>query len=239
MELFIFQIAVFAIIFLSSIFGREALNKTVLVVSVFTLIAVFMTWLIILHFITIVISYSLAITNINREQEIAERKFANSQNHSESSSLNNRGCFSPLKLIMIAICIHFAYCVWSSKNNMGKNIETEKVEELKNDYRLTIDKVFIATPNYYEENYEYINDTTESDIHSDESEYKEQIVHEKWDSYNDWGDSDEYIHGGSVKYGNFKLIENRRCSLDNGKLYMKKRDANRIDFAMEVGNIID
>ena len=38
---------------------------------------------------------------------------------------------------------------------------------------------------------------------------------------------------------NFKLIENRRCSLDNGKLYMKKRDANKIDFAMEVGNRID
>ena len=57
MEIFGFQLFFFFIILLSGIFGKKVRNFAVLVSLIFTVIMVFMTWLVILQFATIFIAY--------------------------------------------------------------------------------------------------------------------------------------------------------------------------------------
>ena len=67
MEVLLFQICLFIIILFSGIFGRKARNWTILIAILFTVIMVFMTWLLILQFITIFIAYLISETYIENK----------------------------------------------------------------------------------------------------------------------------------------------------------------------------
>lgn len=240
MEIFIFQIAVFAIIFLSAFFGREALNKTVLIVSVFTLLAVFMTWLIILQFITIVISYSLAVAQINRQEEITERQSNYRKYNPESGSSNNSGCFSALKLIMIALCIYFAYSVWSNKNKTSKNIETEIVEQPQNYNNPNNFKVDTLSIISGDENIEYSVEDINNQLVEEEQEVQEQgygNISNDEDAYDPFADDPNYFSDESyARSGEFKLAYDLECSILVGKLKLEEIGNRKIKFYLEVGN---
>lgn len=236
MEIFIFQIAIIAVIFLSAFFGREVLNITVLIVSVFTLLAVFMTWLIILQFITIVISYFLAVPQINRQEQITERQFNYRQNNAESGSSNNSGCFSPLKLIMIALCIYFAYSVWSNKNTTSKNIETEIVEQPQQYNSPNNFNVDTLSVGFSHGNIEDSVENSNTQLYYEEQELEANIITEQ-ESYDQWdGDKDEYSYGGKVRFGNFKFLEDRNCSISTGILEIKNINNRKINFSLKVSN---
>ena len=57
MEVLGFQVLFFVVILVSGLFGRKARNFVVIASLIFTVIMVFMTWLIILQFVTIIVAY--------------------------------------------------------------------------------------------------------------------------------------------------------------------------------------
>ena len=57
MNVFLFQLGVFLTIVIASFFGRKTRNAVVILISIFTLVQVFMSWLLLLQFVTIFIAY--------------------------------------------------------------------------------------------------------------------------------------------------------------------------------------
>ena len=60
MAVLFYQIGIFVVIQISAIFGKNARNTAIVLISLFTIIQVFMSWLLILQFITIYISYEIS-----------------------------------------------------------------------------------------------------------------------------------------------------------------------------------
>lgn len=55
----IYQVGIFAIIYISSFFGRKARNRVVLILSIATLINVYMLWLLVIQYLNIFIAYTV------------------------------------------------------------------------------------------------------------------------------------------------------------------------------------
>lgn len=104
MEVLIFQIGVFILIFIVGALGRKARIYICLALGVFTLFAVFKTGLAIIQFITIFIAYSVS-------NNLADR-------NSQDGSYNFAGCFKTvLVLIFIAIILSFLMKTCSSDDS--------------------------------------------------------------------------------------------------------------------------
>jgi len=63
---------------IASLFGKSARNTAIILITLFTLLQVFMSWLLLLQLITIFISY-----------KVSKRWFENSENESSNKKLNN------------------------------------------------------------------------------------------------------------------------------------------------------
>jgi hypothetical protein len=57
MAVLLYQIGIFVVIQISSLFGKNFRNIAIAVVSIFTIVQIFTSWLLILQFLTIIISY--------------------------------------------------------------------------------------------------------------------------------------------------------------------------------------
>lgn len=57
MAVLLYQIGIFIAIFIASFFGKNSRNTAVVLISIFTLLQVFTSWLLILQFITIFVAY--------------------------------------------------------------------------------------------------------------------------------------------------------------------------------------
>lgn len=57
MNVLLFQLGIFITIVIASFFGKKTKDAVVVLISIFTLIQVFMSWLLLLQFITIFIAY--------------------------------------------------------------------------------------------------------------------------------------------------------------------------------------
>ncbi|RXR23495.1 hypothetical protein [Flavobacterium stagni] len=60
MTIFLYQIGIFILILFASFFGKNVRNTYVVLASIFTFLLVFTSWLLILQFITIFISYFIS-----------------------------------------------------------------------------------------------------------------------------------------------------------------------------------
>lgn len=60
MAVLFYQIGIFLAIQIASLFGKSARNTAILLISIFTILQVFMSWLLLLQFITIFISYNFS-----------------------------------------------------------------------------------------------------------------------------------------------------------------------------------
>ncbi|TXD71262.1 hypothetical protein [Aequorivita antarctica] len=60
MAVFLYQIGIFLAIIIASSFGKKARNTAVILISIFTLLQVFMSWLLLLQFVTIFIAYIIS-----------------------------------------------------------------------------------------------------------------------------------------------------------------------------------
>ncbi|MBL7471363.1 hypothetical protein [Robertkochia sediminum] len=77
MEVIIFQLGVFAAIFIGALFGRGGRNLAIIALSIFTIVMVFTTWLMILQFITIYMAYEFTEGILDRMETTA----SDNQNH--------------------------------------------------------------------------------------------------------------------------------------------------------------
>ena len=57
MAVLLYQIGIFIAIQIAAMFGKNSRNTAIVLISIFTILQVFMSWLLILQFFTIIISY--------------------------------------------------------------------------------------------------------------------------------------------------------------------------------------
>jgi len=121
MKVLAFQIAILAIMLIFGSFGNAARNKTAILLVIFTIVMVFMSWLIILQLITIFAGYTL------------------SQNLSDSNSKD--GAYSLRGCIIIIGIIGIIVLIFSTYDNSEKvepvdysNQEKESLNSLEQDY---------------------------------------------------------------------------------------------------------
>lgn len=60
MAVLLYQIGIFLAIQIAAIFGKNSRNTAVILISIFTVLQVFMSWLLLLQFITIIVSYIIS-----------------------------------------------------------------------------------------------------------------------------------------------------------------------------------
>ena len=60
MAVLLYQIGIFLAVQIASLFGKSARNTAIILITIFTLLQVFMSWLLILQLITIFISYRVS-----------------------------------------------------------------------------------------------------------------------------------------------------------------------------------
>ncbi len=60
MAILLYQIGIFLAIQIAAIFGKNSRNTAVVLISAFTILQVFMSWLLLLQFITIFISFNIS-----------------------------------------------------------------------------------------------------------------------------------------------------------------------------------
>lgn len=67
MTVLFYQIGIFLAIIIASKFGQKSRNTAVILISIFTVLQVFVSWLLILQFVTILIAYQFSNSILNRE----------------------------------------------------------------------------------------------------------------------------------------------------------------------------
>lgn len=60
MAVFLYQIGIFLAIIIAANFGRRTRNTAVILISIFTVLQVFISWLLLLQFFTIFLSYQIS-----------------------------------------------------------------------------------------------------------------------------------------------------------------------------------
>ena len=60
MAVLFYQIGIFIAIQVAAIFGKKSRNTAIVLISIFTILQVFMSWLLILQFFTVIISYVIS-----------------------------------------------------------------------------------------------------------------------------------------------------------------------------------
>ncbi|MBJ98539.1 MAG: hypothetical protein CMC87_11340 [Flavobacteriaceae bacterium] len=60
MAVFLYQLGIFLAIIIAAKFGRKTRNTAVILISIFTILQVFMSWLLLLQFFTIFLSYQIS-----------------------------------------------------------------------------------------------------------------------------------------------------------------------------------
>ena len=69
MAVLLYQIGIFLAIIIASTFGKKSRNTALILISIFTLLQVFMSWLLLLQFFTIFISYQLSNSFLDRKKD--------------------------------------------------------------------------------------------------------------------------------------------------------------------------
>lgn len=69
MAVLLYQIGIFLAIIIASTFGKKSRNTAVILISIFTLLQVFMSWLLLLQFFTIFIAYQISNSFLSKQTE--------------------------------------------------------------------------------------------------------------------------------------------------------------------------
>ena len=84
MAVLLYQVGIFIAIQLAAMFGKNSRNTAIALISIFTLLQVFMSWLLFLQFFTIIISYIIS----NNWFSITEKKLSQKPKSSYKDSRN-------------------------------------------------------------------------------------------------------------------------------------------------------
>ena len=80
MAVLLYQIGIFIAIQIAAMFGRNSRNTAIVLISIFTILQVFMSWLLLLQFITIYISYNVSNNSLSNKNE-------NQGNHAQKKTI--------------------------------------------------------------------------------------------------------------------------------------------------------
>ena len=67
MAVLLYQVGIFLAIIIASTFGKKSRNTAVVLISIFTLLQVFMSWLLLLQFFTIFIAYQISDSMLDKK----------------------------------------------------------------------------------------------------------------------------------------------------------------------------
>ncbi|WJJ96348.1 hypothetical protein [Algibacter luteus] len=109
MEVFIYQIVIAALIIISGYSGKKAKVITTIIIALFTITHIFMPWLMILQFITIAISFSVASYIANKKDEQKKLKMLNSSVNSINEPMGLMGIFGILFLLFAIIAMLYSF----------------------------------------------------------------------------------------------------------------------------------
>ena len=131
MAIFLYQIGIFIAILIASSFGKNSRNTSIVLISIFTLLQVFMSWLLLLQFLTIFISYIIANQIFFSENEKSENEFENHENRIDKIIEDTRkvgkktkrgfevGCGYLLLIFSVLYCIAATFELISGKSELG------------------------------------------------------------------------------------------------------------------------
>lgn len=89
MAVLLYQVGIFLAILVASSFGKKSRNTAVILISVFTLLQVFMSWLLLLQFFTIFIAYQISNSLINKNSDKGQKTYPLRTNSGYGLSENN------------------------------------------------------------------------------------------------------------------------------------------------------
>lgn len=181
MEVLGFQIFFFLLILISGIFGRKARNGIIIFSIIFTLIMVFMSWLIILQLFTIAFAYFISENYVGNSSEKLNKV----------DDKYGKGCISFIVIFGLSAIVLKIF-----HENYFKNqpVESQKTE-ISDSSNYNIESS--PTINYTPKNYE-------SNIDSIENNFKEQEVVNKYN----YVDNSESNQKEIIQY--FIMSENER-----------------------------
>lgn len=240
MGILFFQLIIFGIIFISSYSSRKTLDITVVVIFIFTILAVFTSWLMLLQFATIIVSYLFALDKMSLHKEKVTIPKNVVMQKTSNKLANNSGCLTFTTLFIIIMACLYAYNVWSVKNSNNEvSTPTLLVEPPietfndSNDYEsYDYDTISYEEPvseydtiNSFNENY-YIDDEQYQNEYDDDYGYD-----------NDYGDSERNRNAikGIKRYGKYKFIRDVNCDIENANLEISRSGVD-FDFHLQVEN---
>lgn len=123
MAVVFYQIGIFFVIIISSYFGQKSRNTTVILISIFTILQVFVSWLLILQLVTILIAYQFSNSIINKKNNKS-----NSQNF-DRISFSDYGLskYNPILLIDLKASYKFI----NQLNTFNNQLSYRKLESTK------------------------------------------------------------------------------------------------------------
>lgn len=116
MAVILYQIGIFLAIYIASRYGKKSRNTAIILITIFTILQVYMSWLLILQFITIIFSYYFSESNKN---VIFKKNKDESYGILENNPILIKGNTNSYKYI-------------STLNSYNKNLTYKKLECVKN-----------------------------------------------------------------------------------------------------------
>jgi hypothetical protein len=149
MAVLFYQIGIFLLIIIASKFGQKSRNTTVILLSIFTVLQVFVSWLLILQFITIFIAYQFSNSIVIEEpKENSSGKFDPISFSDYGLSKNN-----PILLIDIASAYRFVNTLSTYNNQLSYkkkgSIQSDKFKNMIDIYEFRKNSVFFCTVYIY------------------------------------------------------------------------------------------
>lgn len=122
MAVLLYQVGIFLAITIASAFGKKSRNTAVILISIFTLLQVFMSWLLLLQFFTIFIAYQISNSYLNKK--IGDGQMTNSIKKKYGYGLSEN---TPVQLSSIASSYHYI----NGLNSFDSNLSYERKGSIK------------------------------------------------------------------------------------------------------------
>lgn len=119
MSILFYQIGIFLAILIASIFGQKSRNTAVIVISIFTVLQIYVDWLLILQFITILVAYHIS-NSISSEE-----KTKKDTNNLEQFLHSDYGLSKNNPVLLIDTLTSYKYI--NQLNTFNKNLSYKRI----------------------------------------------------------------------------------------------------------------
>jgi hypothetical protein len=149
MAVLFYQIGIFLAIIIASKFGQKSRNTAVILISIFTVLQVFVSWLLILQFVTILIAYQFSNSILHKDTN------KESSQNSDRISFSDYGLSknNPILLIDIATSYRFINQLNTLNNELSYkkkgSIQSAKFKNMIDMYEFRKDNIFFCTVYVY------------------------------------------------------------------------------------------